>query len=992
MQALPPPCGGPSWPAARRRAVPYTRLLLIALLGLVVGTAGCTGSADAAAEVVEDAATCDGATACAPDAVPPDQRSGDAAPPADTRDARDSARHPDGASPAETFDGCCARPDTPQGDTEVHDLTADAPAGDAAPSGPCRSDADCLGRVAPLGACGYAACDRPSGRCVERPLPDGSPCDDADRCTHADVCRAGRCGGRPLPCDDGNPCTTSLCSPAGGCTHAPNDATCDDGNACTSADRCHAGGCHGTPGPDCACADDADCAPFDDGSLCTGLVRCIGGTCTIEDGAAVRCDPLAAGPCETARCDPGTGTCAMVRAVDGTPCDDGDACTQADFCQAGACVGSAPRDCAELAVSACEEARCLPAVGCVVTSRVGRCADGDNCTAGDQCQDGRCGPGSTNRCNETACLPARTLTCNRQETWSFADAGEAATQLVEQYACRPDLSLPGAEVAYSFVAPYDGDADVTLSEAPPGTRLFVLAATGGGCDPRACRAFADPTAGFTLTAGQTHYVVVDGPPADAGAAAFSLDLRCRPAREHDCGDARDDDANGLTDCADPACACPPVRCRPSVSMGCGAAVWGATWTLGATHDIAEYGPACAGAPLPGGEFAARFTAPVAGRYEARVHDATAAVELLAVPLADDACVPTACFARGLGRVAFDAAAGADYALVVERADGGDAQFALTVACPAGVEAPCNDARDNDGDGASDCADADCGTDPACPAAGCRPVAVLGCGDVFAADTAGPLGQSTLAAYACSFFAYAGPEVSVDLQVPDGAALHAALTAAPPDVDLFLLASADESCLAEQCVAQGDTTLDTRVVAGYRYRLVVDGYAGAAGPFVLRVDCMFENEVQCVDGRDDDDDGLTDCRDPDCAGLPPCPRCPTEVAPLQCGDEVAGSTEGSVAGLTDRYGCSAHDYPGPERRYRFVPPHGVDAEIELLALSGAPDVLVTEGTATSCNPAACIAHGPGYVRFDAESGVAYDLFVDGYDGGPTAYVLRLNCTY
>ena len=83
----------------------------------------------------------------------------------------------------------------------------------------------------------------------------------------------------------------------------PNGTTCDDENACTQTDTCQAGVCvGGNP------------------VVCTPLDQChVAGTC-----------------------DPETGTCSNPEKADGTTCDDDDACTQTDTCQAGECVRRQP--------------------------------------------------------------------------------------------------------------------------------------------------------------------------------------------------------------------------------------------------------------------------------------------------------------------------------------------------------------------------------------------------------------------------------------------------------------------------------------------------------------------------------------------------------------------------------------------------------------------------------------------------------------------------
>ena len=71
---------------------------------------------------------------------------------------------------------------------------------------------------------------------------------------------------------------------------------------------------------------------------CCDGSTCVDGTCQPDLCAGVLCVPLDA--CHTAgTCDPSTGQCSNPAAPDGTTCNDGDACTQADTCQGGVCTG-----------------------------------------------------------------------------------------------------------------------------------------------------------------------------------------------------------------------------------------------------------------------------------------------------------------------------------------------------------------------------------------------------------------------------------------------------------------------------------------------------------------------------------------------------------------------------------------------------------------------------------------------------------------------------
>jgi elongation factor P hydroxylase len=169
--------------------------------------------------------------------------------------------------------------------------------------------------------------------------------------------------GGDLPPDDGDACTAEVCD-AGAPAHPPkaDGAACDDGDACTVADTCQVGACTSGAPVVCAaldqCHEQGTCDPAtgicdnptkaegaacDDGEACTLADTCQAGACT--SGAAVVC--AAPDQChEQGTCDPATGICDSPAKADGVACDDGDACTTADTCQAGVCAAGDPPMCA----------------------------------------------------------------------------------------------------------------------------------------------------------------------------------------------------------------------------------------------------------------------------------------------------------------------------------------------------------------------------------------------------------------------------------------------------------------------------------------------------------------------------------------------------------------------------------------------------------------------------------------------------------------------
>lgn len=234
--------------------------------------------------------------------------------------------------------------------------------------------------------------------CVVVKAPNGTTCDDGKFCTIGDVCEEGACvGSAPNRCGvPANPCVAVLCY--------EDLQTCDstpanDGDACTPTNLCevngvcHIGECLGEP-KDCSFSPLNECnkvtcnpasgkcegtpdAQKDDtpcvltGDLCSVNRTCKTGQC--QGGVPKDCSPLNVG-CQVGVCDGGTGLCETTDApvgtscnegipecyvgkcddkgdctpspaLDGTACNDHNACTKADTCASSVCGGSAVAGC-----------------------------------------------------------------------------------------------------------------------------------------------------------------------------------------------------------------------------------------------------------------------------------------------------------------------------------------------------------------------------------------------------------------------------------------------------------------------------------------------------------------------------------------------------------------------------------------------------------------------------------------------------------------------
>ncbi|MFO0747180.1 MAG: LamG domain-containing protein [Myxococcota bacterium] len=198
------------------------------------------------------------------------------------------------------------------------------------------------------------------------PAGPGDPCaTDFDCNDHSlattDTCTDGHCTYAPsttcAPPPDQCYAAGVIDPATGACTYAKLTGTsCDDGEACTPVDTCQAG-------------------------VCVGVEK----TCVASDQCHVP------GVCIHG----GDGTCTNPIKANGVSCDDQNACTTADSCQAGSCTGGPPTVCK--ALDQCHvPGVCEPATGCPNPAKddYSACDDGDACTSGSVCLSGVCSSGA----------------------------------------------------------------------------------------------------------------------------------------------------------------------------------------------------------------------------------------------------------------------------------------------------------------------------------------------------------------------------------------------------------------------------------------------------------------------------------------------------------------------------------------------------------------------------------------------------------------------
>lgn len=232
----------------------------------------------------------------------------------------------------------------------------------------CQVAEDCIARMGEPGACMALSCNG-AGKCVSSPLAEGTACGEQ------------------------NYCAAGVCDSSGACVYTPEDELCDNGLFCDGFEKCS---------PNSANADERGCVAglppnLEDGIACT-RGECDEGTDTVsQDCSACECcgDNLGcegeAPTCFAWSCGD-SFACELSPSAEGTPCDDGVACTVDDVCNAGQqCIGSPQNSTCEDGVFCNGAEVCAPGTaqaderGCIST-RVPGLDDGISCTV-DTCNE-----------------------------------------------------------------------------------------------------------------------------------------------------------------------------------------------------------------------------------------------------------------------------------------------------------------------------------------------------------------------------------------------------------------------------------------------------------------------------------------------------------------------------------------------------------------------------------------------------------------------------
>ena len=442
--------------------------------------------------------------------------------------------------------------------------------------------------------------------------------------------------------------------------------------------------------------------------------------------------------------------------------------------------------------------------------------------------------------------------------------------------------------------------DVRLDFTQPSGSAHVVsvfrAGVGQACDqnPIFCLPagqMATASHSFQALAAGTYRVIVQSYTGTQGATTVKLSTAISSVPEI-CNNGKDDDGNGLIDCADLACAmaanCTQTICAADLTVG--TLVVGdppKTATFNTTNTSNRYHPTCAGAST-GNDYAVKFTLPTTSNILLQWSETGTANHIISIyqaPPIGQACdsIQQTCYdPSGLtgGEVAFRSRAAGDYIMIFKSLgplDNGTMHISLSAFADRNIEI-CNNGIDDDGDGLIDCNDPDCFGVLGCGAPLCVPTFDLG---DFSWGTSKHVNINTTMAqniYSTTCGAGTGKEQVVRLNITEPMALGFNCTETGSHV---LQLSAQINPL-DACDANNFNCADPSILPfgcnfampdlqPGEYNVIVEAFqSGSEGTVSLTLSGIQETVSEiCNNGIDDDMDGFTDCADLKCVTSPLC---------------------------------------------------------------------------------------------------------------------------
>jgi MYXO-CTERM domain-containing protein len=171
----------------------------------------------------------------------------------------------------------------------------------------------------------------------------------------------------------------------------------------------------------------------------------------------------------------------------------------------------------------------------------------------------------------------------------------------------------------------------------------------------------------------------------------------------------------------------------------------------------------------------------------------------------------------------------------------------------------------------------------------------------------------------------------------------------------------------------------------KFQTFIEDFIGATG------------SEDCMNGADDDGDGLIDCADPECASAGYCsgPEACEDPGVIECGDVASGTTSGGALRYLS-YSCSAEQQIGPEAAYQLIANVGSQVTVTLTPTGSADlDLFIVPAVSTTCDPSSCVGSSTNSgnaqeeLTFTLPPGGTY-IVVDSYTESGGAFNLELSC--
>ncbi len=408
-----------------------------------------------------------------------------------------------------------------------------------------------------------------------------------------------------------------------------------------------------------------------------------------------------------------------------------------------------------------------------------------------------------------------------------------------------------------------------------------------------------------------------------------------------CDNGKDDNGDGLVDCSDPKCktfpACLQAACVPDVDFGAiassGASIMKTISTIGATASYTTCAPPGGVARVAGFSLAAaadvrmdftqdKGSAHVVSLFHAGVGQDCDQNRVQCLNVGEKATATTTYAALDPG----------SYWLVVQSYPGTTGSTAVTLSTgTAGVSEICGNGIDDDKDGLIDCADLDCASSPSCNLCvadiNLGTLVVGGPSKSAVVDTT--QGKNRYHPYCAG--SSDGKDIVVQFSVKDETVLIAMDIYQNSGQHIYAplrFPTQGKSCDSDPDAKNSDCPLltDYHTRANWKffppgdYLLIFKATAaGKEGTLsVTLTPSANRGQELCDNGIDDDGDGLVDCADPDCYGVPSCaaPMClpDGDLGNLDVGGQVGAHFDLTTATKIYSAGCGKGD--GHSLAYRI----------------------------------------------------------------------------